>query len=420
VKVLHLSTFDQIGGAGRAARRIHEALLSIGVDSKFVALKSSDLKPQVIIYKRSFLNRASNYLLNKLSNIRKFIWHTNNKSHHTFGISSAGMVPYINNHDADVVHLHWISGMLSIKDIAAIRKPVVWTFHDMWPICGAEHVLSLEDVPRYNYKYSIVSRANDEVGPDLNRIIWQLKNKYWKNTQFSIASPSRWLAELVKQSEIFKQSKVEAIPNPIDELSIWADLDQIQSRIKLNLPLEKKLILFSAVGGLADWNKGGDYLREVFVKLTNYSEAANIELMILGQKTDNEIWPLNVHWFGHIQDESLLPEIYSSADLVIVPSRQDNYPNTVLEAQIMGVPVLAFNVGGISDMFDHKISGWLAEPYEVEDMVRGILWWLVDGFDKNTRKKIRDIASYKFGSRIIASQYLEIYKNISIGYDSQE
>ena len=79
---------------------------------------------------------------------------------------------------------------------------------------------------------------------------------------------------------------------------------------------------------------------------------------------------------GKVDDDKILRTIYSSADVMLIPSRQDNLPNTGLEAHATGVPVIAFNTGGLSDIIDHKKNGYLADPFDVEDFAKGIVWIL--------------------------------------------
>ena len=69
---------------------------------------------------------------------------------------------------------------------------------------------------------------------------------------------------------------------------------------------------------------------------------------------------------------------YSAADLMVVPSRQDNLPNTAVEAHACGTPVVAFHTGGLPDIVEHKRTGYLAQPFHTQDLAAGISWVLED------------------------------------------
>jgi glycosyltransferase involved in cell wall biosynthesis len=141
--------------------------------------------------------------------------------------------------------------------------------------------------------------------------------------------------------------------------------------------------------------------------------SGDVELMIYGQGSpvgDSFIWPCKVHWLGVIRDDRVLALAYSAADVMTVPSRQDNLPNTALEAQACGTPVVAFDIGGLPDIVTHRKTGWLAKPFDTSDLANGIVWLLEDA----TRLAAISIAARqqtmeRFSESVVAAQYARLY-----------
>ena len=189
--------------------------------------------------------------------------------------------------------------MLSISDIVKIEKPIVWTLHDMWAFCGAEHYTNDE---RWKEGYQKYNRPNYESGFDLNRWTWERKKKYWKNS-FHVVTPSTWLAKCVSNSNLMKNWTVSLIPYAIDT-DKWKPLNKIMSRKKLNLPEGVNLILFGAPGGGKDPRKGYDLL----LKSLEYMKIKNTELVIFGESKPekNQNLKIPIHYMGDIFDDKIL------------------------------------------------------------------------------------------------------------------
>lgn len=416
VKVIHLNTSDSIGGAARAAYRTHQAQLKSGIDSYMRVLYHGTADNRVTA--GAPVQSRTAQFLEKL--FQRWIahsqkgWHTENPIIHTFGHESARLVDELNRSDADVLNLHWISGLLSVEDIGRLQKPIVWTLHDMWAFCGGEHYVSDDSAARFRVGYRTDNRPLYELGPDLNRRTWDAKCRAWARQRFTIVTPSRWLAECARQSLLFSDASVHVIPNPLDTVNIWRPIPQEAARIALGLPTDKKLILMGADGGVTDPRKGGDLLRDAVAHVVMQQSGA-IELMIYGQghPASTDIWPCPVHWLGRVYDDRLLALAYSAADVMVVPSRQDNLPNTAVEAQACGTPVVAFNIGGLQDIVEHRITGYLVRPFELSDLAEGINWVL-----QNEKRRLalslasRDSAVKKFAEPVIASKYCNLYEQL--------
>ena len=177
MKIYHFSSNNNKGGAARAASRIHYALLKLGFDSTMFVDKL-DMPSERVYGPKSVLDIFFAKVRSKLANLVLKSLNTQNEGQHSVSIFSSRWLKFINESDADVIHLHWINReMLSISDIGKIEKPIVWTLHDMWSFSGAEHLC--ED-RRWEEGYSNNNRPSHEKGLDLNRWVFKRKLKHWK------------------------------------------------------------------------------------------------------------------------------------------------------------------------------------------------------------------------------------------------
>ena len=213
----------------------------------------------------------------------------------------------------------------------------------------------------------------------------------------------------MSNSDLMKNWKVSVVPYAIDT-DYWKPLNKNMSRKKFNLPNNVNLILFGAPGGGKDPRKGYDLL----LKALEYLKIENIELVLFGQSKPKENQKLKfpIHYMGEIFDDKNLQELYSAADVMVVPSRQDNLPNTALEAQACGTPVVAFNTGGLPDIISHQKTGYIAKAFDTNDMAKGILWVLDNYKNINFEVNAREQILQKFSEKKISNSYEDIYKNI--------
>jgi glycosyltransferase involved in cell wall biosynthesis len=163
---------------------------------------------------------------------------------------------------------------------------------------------------------------------------------------------------------------IHVIPNPLPEKR-FTIVDKKIARIKLNLPLNTKLILFGA-DNLDNPRKGGDLLRDMVDKLQAKESQVEFELVMFGGRTIDI--GVKTHMLGNISDEGHLSLIYSAVDVYVFPSREDNSPLTVGESLLSGTPVVGFPVGNVPDIVQHKKTGYIAEYLDVKSLTDGILW----------------------------------------------
>jgi glycosyltransferase involved in cell wall biosynthesis len=343
-------------------------------------------------------------------------WSTKNRILHSRADVWTGLAREINRRDPDVVNLHWLgTGTLSVQEIGAISSPIVWTLTDMWAFCGSEHYAS---DGRFSAGYLPGNRPTDETGLDWNRIVWKQKMQHWRRPMHIVAK-SRWLADCARRSALMGSWPISVIPNPID-LQFWAPVEQAAARDILSIPRDCQVITFGAVGGDRQPIKGGDLLFDALRRLSAmFSNGSRIHLVIFGDDspgTKPVDFPFPVHRVGRLSDDRLLKLAYSAADAVVVPSRADNLPNTAIEAQACGVPVVAFRVGGLPDIVEDGVTGRLVDPFDVHQLALAIAWVLEDeNRQRHLGREARSQAGLKFDPRIVASQYAEVFAAVADG-----
>lgn len=422
LRVLAMNHSDTVGGAARAAYRVHSAVRLLGVDSTLRVNQKVLQDPTV----QGTGNKLGQLLAKFYSGMGQLLikpFKSNPAIYQSIALMPTRWADKLNSSQNDVVHMHWVNGeMISIADIGKINKPLIWTLHDMWGIAGAEHYC---DDERAHDGYTKENRPEGETGFDLNRWTWLRKVKHWKKP-ILITTPSRWMAEKISESELMKGWPVMAIANPLDT-EVWRPIDQSIAREELGLPQNVPLIVFGASGGAADPRKGFDLLIEALPLLQKSMTSqgmSSLELVVFGQdapKGGSTLSDLNIptHYMGHIHNDHTLQLLYSAADVMVVPSRQESFGQTASEALACGCPVAAFGVTGLLDVVEHLACGYLAKPYDPQDLATGIEWLIRTQLDEknagrlsesNLRLAARKHAIDHFSYPVIAKQYIAAYQ----------
>ncbi len=376
LEVLHVNSADTGGGAARAAQRLHLALRAAGVDSMMLVRHAGSGAPGVF-GPRSRIEATLNPLRCYAGRALMRLQSSGFRTPRSGNFLPSRWSRRIDLVGPDVVNLHWLGAeTMSIEDIGRIRRPIVWTFHDMWAFCGAEHVEP--DASRWAPGYLRENRSIGDTGLDIDRWVWTRKKNAWQQPM-RIIVPSRWMADCVGRSALMAGKPVAIIPNVLDT-ECFRPHDRAECRRILGLPQDRKLVLFGAIQSATDVNKGYDLLSAALGKLAVQAQAGKFECVVFGQTApaSGPIPAIKTHWLGHIDCETTLAQIYSAADVMVVPSRVENLPQTATEAQSCACPVVAFRTCGLPDAVDDRITGYLAEPYDPEDLARGISWVTAD------------------------------------------
>lgn len=397
MKILHISTSSG-GGAGTAARRLHQGLLKEGVSSKFLCLQNkSPLVHEIYTIptpKKSSLTRISR----KLGAITQ---EDKNRStlkslagnYEIFTFPRTDYKVHLNEflREANIIHLHWIAGMVDYNLFSKVSKPIVWTLHDMNPFQGGFHYKNDEEC------------NTGEFGEIDNNIKEMKLSTYKKASIKMIVAPSKWLINTSKASKLLGDFPHKYIPYGVD-IRIFQSHDQHFARQVFELPSNKLILLFVSEN-VGNERKGFKLLLEAIQDL----ESDDFILVAIGKNPINS--NRKIRYLGTITDERLLALAYAAADAFILPSREDNLPNVMLESLACGTPVIATPVGGMLDVIRDGFNGYLAEALTSESL-RAAIRRFLDNVDIFNRENIREDAVKKFSLKVQAREYLKLYRAI--------
>lgn len=323
------------------------------------------------------------------------------------------LAPSIRRLDPDVVHLHWVcNGFLQVETLASIQRPIVWTLHDMWPMTGGCHYSG--SCQRYQTRCGACPKLDSQSESDLSRLTWLRKQRAWHDLDLTVVTPSRWLAKCARSSSLLGSFPVKVIMNG-QNLNVFKPIDRTAARHIFNLPTDCPLILFGAVNATQDTRKGFDLLLESLTALQDHSLDPSPELVVFGNTASSSMPPtrFNTHYLGRFADEEALAALYSAVDVFVAPSREDNLPMSVQEALACGTPVTAFDVGGMPDLIQHRANGYLATPFDIEDLANGIQWTIADeDRRRDLSRAARETARTTFSTEAKSDEYARLYRTV--------
>jgi len=405
MKILLINYSDRHGGSGIASKRLTEALNKAGHKATLGVLEKKTDSPFV-----TELPKNENFKKRNAKIIKNKMLETTNSAVHSMNRLSKLSVKGINAFDCDVVHIGCVNGStISIEDIAKIKKPIVWTLRDLWPICGAEHHPNwLENDRRFIEGYTKENFPKTSSGIDICRLTYERKKRAWKNLNFTWTALSNFQVKLLADSALFNGQSAMVTPNIIPT-ETFKPLNKITIRKMFNIPLDKKIIGFCSNGQIDGKKniKGTWFLLNALKKIPNKSDYM---AMVIGpaEETFLNSLPIKTISAGSISDERILAALYNCCDCFVVPSIIETFGNVVYEALACEIPVIAFNAHAMPDAITHKQTGYLAKPFQVKDLFNGILYCLEN--QKLLKKQIHKSNKTKFNEKAIVEKYLQVYR----------
>ncbi|MDD3877991.1 MAG: glycosyltransferase family 4 protein [Bacteroidales bacterium] len=417
MKVVLVNTTDSGGGAAIACKRLMEALALEGVDVKMLVMTKRGRLKNVHAFKDG---KSAKYfsLFRFLYERLSFIVREKDKSVR-FAFSPANIGVDISAHplvkEADIVHLHWVNGgfisLGSLKRLLEKKNNLIWTLHDMWLFTGGCHYSG--ECRKFEESCHHCPFLNSPAENDLSNSIWLRKAGFLKNSSLNIVTCSEWLAKTAKQSSLLRQSNVRAIPNPIS-LTQFKPVDKISIRKKLNIPINKFVLLFGAAN-IQDKRKGFVFLVDALNKLKKMGIDDNQMCVVVFGKAKNfksDLLPFSVVNLGQITSLDEMANVYAMADMFVLPSLEDNLPNTVMESMACGTPVIAFNIGGIPEMVSHESTGLIVDEISSDALAESINCALNHPRFSEWGKMARLKTETMFNQKTVALQYMNIYNSI--------
>ncbi len=413
MRVLIVNTSEREGGAAVAANRLMDALNNNGVKAKML-VRDKETDDITVVGLKSGLRQRLNFLWERWC----VYWHLHFKRDHLFELDLANTGSDITKlpefKEADVIHLAWINqGFLSLNVIRKIinsGKAIVWTMHDLWPATGICHfTLGCEAYKGQCRKCFFLPGGGSAT--DLSTRVFNKKKKLYYNSGIHFVACSKWLGSSAKQSSLLTGLQLSVIPNPIDT-HVFCPKDKRAARLHSTLPEDKHIILFVSQRVTMERKGMAYFIKAISLLAERHPEMKeNTAIAILGGRADEVVSQLALPSFplGYIRNERQLVDIYNSADVFVIPSLDDNLPNTIMEAMACGVPSVGFKVGGIPEMIDHQKNGYVANFKDADDLAAGI-HWVLDEADKEDLKKrcVQKVMSC-YSQRSVAMKYVEVY-----------
>ncbi len=406
LNIVLLSYHNQNGGAGIACGRLAEALRKAGHQVSYLVQEKSGNDSSIELTNSPW-RKALNWIRFILERLAYLPFEKNKEVRFLFNPGKFGQDlsqhPLIQQ--ADIIHLHWVNfGMLSIqniKQLLATGKPVYWTLHDMWAFTGGCH----HSGECLNFQASCGNCQEFLKNPaanDFSNQIWNEKFKAFQQPNLHIITCSDWLKERATSSSILKNLPIQSIPNAIDT-SFFKPADKQNAKRILGLDPSKKYILFVAMRVNAP-KKGFSYLEKALQGL----DPSTTELIVVGNAQYLPELQLKAHIMGHISSPEKMIQIYQAADVFVTPSLEENLPNTLMEALACGTPCVGFAIGGIPEMIDHEVNGYVAKYQSSEDLAKGLGWTLENAPETAARQK----AESSYAEAIIAAKHVNFYTHV--------
>jgi len=382
MKIVHISTYDILGGAARAAYRLHSGLKGQGYSSQMVVRKKQSSDPDVIGVTPLDTGQENERELFCYAAIQdRYINANRTKLSNTiFSLPYPGYdlskLPEVIG--ADVLNLHWVAyyqSPFTITALLRLGKPVVWTLHDQWAFTGGCHYTAGCE--------SYISDCSDcpQLASDpysLPAGVLKDKIELFSGLSLTVVSPSRWLAECVKNSALFGRMRVAVIPNGV-ETDIFRPISKMRAKKLLGLPPDTMTVLFGAEYG-SERRKGfkelaaaiGHCLSDPWFEAKARED--KVRILCFGQPDERiDSIKIPVISLGYLKSDQKVREAYNAADVFIQSSLEDNLPNTVLEAMSCGTPVIGFDVGGIPDMVQDGSEGRIIPAGDTVGMANAII-----------------------------------------------
>jgi glycosyltransferase involved in cell wall biosynthesis len=409
MKIVLINTSDSAGGASIACRRLGFSLRQLGHEVTFLVKEKQTQEDWIVQVEDGLWKGESTHYAEKLF----FLPYEASKkirfqfSTASFGINIAAH-PAVRN--ADILHFHWINkGFISFKgmrQLAALGKPIIWTCHDMWPFTGGCHYAG--ECTRYENNCGSCPFIKGDSEMDLSRQIWQKKKTLYSKINLHAVTCSQWLGNTAKSSGLFSNKPVTTIPNPINTL-LYAPGYDPKPDSGTNFT-----VLFQAMN-IDDERKGFVYLLGALqlVKEKYPDIAARIRILLFGKCNPETLAqiPFPVDYIGMLKNETDIIEAYRQADIFVIPSLEENLPNTIMESLACGVPVVAFASGGIPEMVQHLHNGYLSPVRDTSSLADGIFTLLKDqeqlrALSQNARLWAID----HYSEQVVAKKYVEVYQ----------
>ncbi|MDX9859596.1 MAG: glycosyltransferase family 4 protein [Rhodospirillales bacterium] len=414
MRVIHVSPTDIDGGAAKGSYNLHRGLQRAGVDSMLLVQRKYSDDPSVIAIHGAH-SEFHDRVRDRLDRLPLGFVGWRGQNWWTVGWIPFDVSPALARLKPDIVQFHWAGrGAAAIESMKRLRPyHIVWTLRDMWPLTGGCHytagcekfLTECRDCPQLRSSFPV----------DLARWQWFRKFRSRKDLCITYIALSNWLADYARRSPLVHGNEVSVIPNGVDT-DVYAPMDKAKARASWGLPADKRIALFGAVKATSDPRKGYVFLQDALARLAATEGQDRLMLVVFGADSIDVDTRLETRSVGWVEEDRRLAQLYACADVMVVPSLQENLGKTAIESMACGVPVAAFDNTGMPDIVDHRVNGYLAGNLSADDLAAGIAWCLEqtaesDRLQINARNKVIRC----FDLHQVAARYIDLYHRLLQG-----
>lgn len=395
LSVCHVS-FSSKGGAGRVSQALHQGMRDQGINSSLSTLTSGDIKSVLFSHPKIFMSGLTDFYF--VRNSRQLSLFS------LFRTQTSVKVPHSLSNSMGLLHLHWTPGVVgsdSLAKIASNFEKVVWTLHDMFPITGGcHHAMDCDGFLSDCSYCPQVRRAFQK------RVQSALKDKVngTRSVQsLSVVTPSRWLYEKARSSKVFQNAAISVIPNPVDT-SVFRPAQVLRNS------KYRKLAVGCNATNLLDPMKGIVAVLDVLEAFQTKNPEIEVELIAIGSGK-LPVSRVKIRQSGFVSNTSEIVQLYQEMDVFISMSLAEVFPLSIAEAQSCGVPVICLNSGGMPEMINQGVDGFVVESLEsLFQQLNTFCDQSVDIVPMGVSSRSKAITQYS--TNVVVNKYLDLYTQV--------
>lgn len=416
VRVLHLVAGNLAGGAARGAYWLHQGLQGLDVHSHILTTARNNLGDKsVTSVTASRSERLRSMLRIELDNAPTRLYPRRERKKFSTGWIGYDFTRRREYREANIIHLHWVNqGMVDVRHLRKVDKPLVWTLRDQWPMTGGCHYADQWGCGGFRGGCGNCRQLHSSTRYDLSR--WMVRRKRGAIPATTrVVGISEWLSQLARESTVFRGFDVRTIPNNIDT-ETFAPIPRGAACDILGLDQDRNIVLACAQS-LSQPYKGFADLLQALPKL----ERSRVQLCFFGDFDPSLVAGLGFdhRCFGYLHDALALRLLYSAADVFVAPSHFEAFGKTLAEAMACATPVVCYDATGPREIVKHQRSGYRARAYDPAELAAGINWVLEhDPATLGASARARVVEH--FDIRVIARRYLALYEELLGGQSPPE
>lgn len=407
MRIVQINQQDVGGGGFVVPFRLHQAFRRLGHESYLVVISKLSDDPWVVpLIRPNFLSKVLWRVLDVFNSI-ELRRYRRKASYGWVNHNVATWAPrLIKRLEPDVVNLNFFNCMLSSSQVARLKVPLFWTFHDMSPFTGGCHCTPI--CTRYRNECGECPELDSDLENDISSRGYKQRRQIWSNDIVGIVQ-SRWLENEARSSSLCRDQQLRMIHNGVP-LDVFRPSLRDAARERLGFANENFYVL---AGSAANVNplKGMQFVREAAKVLGSRYKQKVVFVTFGGSSSDFQ--GVETLHMGYLNSDVALAELYAACDVYVLPTLLDSLPTTLIESIACGTPAITFDIGGCVDIIEDGVNGLVLQEHTGLAIATAIERFLLMSSIEITayRKRARSVSEEKFDIMEMAERYLEIYRS---------